>query len=67
VELTKQNCYALLALGRITGGEESFLNVLDADDLVRLGLADRYGKGQFALTQKGHEALTRLLRANEIR
>ena len=51
---------ALLALKRISGGEITFLNVLDADILVRKGLADRYGKGQFVLTDAGYALLKNL-------
>jgi hypothetical protein len=66
VELSKANTYALLALGRITEGKDSFLNVLDADDLVRLGLAYRYGKGQYILTQIGEDTLKKVIADNKI-
>lgn len=58
---TKQQ-KALLALGQISEGNEVFLNVLDADELVILGLADLFGKGQFVLTDNGWKELN-LLRA----
>jgi hypothetical protein len=66
VELTKANIYALLALGRITQGQDSFLNVLDADDLVRLGFANRYGKGQYTLTEVGEVFLKKVIADNKV-
>ena len=66
MELSKPNINALLALGRITEGKESFLNVLDADELVRLGLANRYGKGQYTLTLSGEEILKKLIQDNKV-
>lgn len=66
MELTKANIYALLALGRIIEGKQSFLNVLDADDLVRLGLAHRYGQGQYTLTELGEGTLKKLIVDNKI-
>jgi hypothetical protein len=58
--LTKSNCYTLRTLGRISRGEETFLNVIDADKLVEIGLAERFGKGQYVLTAKGEETLSHL-------
>lgn len=55
--LTERELLALLALKKITSGEVTFLNILDADILVSKGLADRFGKGQFILTDRGYEAL----------
>lgn len=52
---------ALLALGKLSEGKEAFLNVIDADELVELGLADRFGKGQFVLTEQGREHLKRVV------
>lgn len=61
-ELSLRLQAALLALGRLSSGCQAFLDVLDGDALVRLGLADLYGKGQFVLTVKGEEMLDRLRR-----
>jgi hypothetical protein len=66
VELTKANIYALLGLGRIAEGKQSFLNVLDADDLVRLGLANRYGSGQYTLTELGEDTLKKVIADNKV-
>jgi hypothetical protein len=57
MELTERQRRALQALGRISAGEAAFLSILDADDLVGLGLADRYCKGEFTLTDAGRELL----------
>lgn len=61
--LSRENRAALLALGRISEGYASFLNVIDADELVRLGLADRYGAGQYTLTRTGEETLRMMARS----
>jgi len=55
--LTKSNCYTLRTLGRICRGEVTFLNVIEADKLVELGLAERFGKGQYVLTARGEDVL----------
>ncbi len=52
---------ALLALGKLSEGKAAFLNVTDADELVKMGLADRFGKGQFVLTDQGRERLKRVI------
>jgi hypothetical protein len=57
IQLTERERAALLALHRITNGEQAFINVPDADLLVRKGLADLYGKGQYVLTAKGESFL----------
>jgi hypothetical protein len=51
--LTEREHKALLALAKISSGQQTFLNVLDADMLVRKGLADIFGKGQYVLTEQG--------------
>ncbi|MDF3023697.1 MAG: hypothetical protein K0R10_1058 [Alphaproteobacteria bacterium] len=58
-QLSETEWRALRALGRISAGMATFLNVIDADALVRLGLAERYGKGQFTLTDAGRDLLDR--------
>lgn len=58
--LTARELTALLALKKISDGQVTFLNVLDADMLVRKGLAERFGKGQFVLTERGLE-LTKMM------
>lgn len=55
--LTESELRALRALARLSEGEAAFLNIPDADRLVELGLADRYGTGQFVLTDAGREFL----------
>ena len=52
-ELTIREKNALLALGKISAGQQAFLNVIDADILVKKGLAERFGKSQFMLTDRG--------------
>lgn len=59
-ELTAPERRALLALEKLTAGEETFLNVIDADALVRKGLAELFGKGQFILTDQGYRLLDTL-------
>lgn len=50
---------ALRALGKLSAGMPTFLNVVDADALVLRGLAERYGAGQFVLTDAGRDLLDR--------
>ena len=57
MKLSSDQLRAIRALERITMGEECFLNISDADQLVELGLADRFGKGQFVLTEAGRQLL----------
>lgn len=59
-QLTKDEVRALLALKSISEGKDAFLNVIDGDNLVRKGLAELFGKGQFVLTAEGEEALKKL-------
>jgi len=66
-ELTSQERRALEALSRITAGDTTFLNVVDGDALVRKGLAELFGKGQFVLTDQGHQALEILHRGGSQR
>ncbi|MEZ0260087.1 MAG: hypothetical protein ACAH80_03715 [Alphaproteobacteria bacterium] len=62
MDLTQAELRALLALGRISNGEENiFLNILDADRLVTKKLAERIGKGQYILTDEGHAMIAGLL------
>jgi len=58
--LTEREKNALLALAKITSGQQTFLNVLDADLLVAKGLADLFGKGQYVLTDDGRDFLMHL-------
>lgn len=58
--LSQRELLALLALKKISGGGTAFLNVLDADLLVNKGLAERFGKGQFVLTEEGSALIKKL-------
>lgn len=59
MQLTESEWRALRALGNISGGNTTFLNVVDADVLVLKGLAERFGLGQFVLTDQGRDLLAR--------
>lgn len=59
-DLSPRELAALVALQKISAGESCFLNVLDADLLVRKGLAEMFGKGQFILTDEGHDLLKKI-------
>lgn len=59
MQLTESEWRALRALGKISDGNPAFLNVLDADALVQKGLAERFGLGQFVLTDLGRGLLAR--------
>ncbi len=59
MQLTESEWRALRALGTISGGNPAFLNVVDADALVVKGLAERFGLGQFVLTDQGRDLLAR--------
>lgn len=58
MELTERQLRALKSLGEISAGKQTFLNVIDADELASLGLAERFGKGQFVLTSSGVQLLS---------
>jgi len=60
LSLTERERKALLALARISSGQQTFLSVLDADLLVAKGLADLFGKGQYVLTDEGRAFLSGL-------
>jgi len=60
LKLTEREARALFSLARISCGEQAFLNVLDADDLVKKGLAEIFGKGQYVLTDAGEALLAKL-------
>ncbi|HWR53954.1 MAG TPA: hypothetical protein VN428_22775 [Bryobacteraceae bacterium] len=60
LQLTAVEKAALLALGKISAGERAFLNVIDADSLVHMGLAESFGMSQFALTEQGRSLLDKL-------
>lgn len=57
MQLNDREQRALLALGKISAGQVAFLNIPDADILVRKGLAELFGKGQYILTEKGRAIL----------
>lgn len=59
MQLTESEWRALRALGDISAGNTTFLNVVDADVLVLKGLAERFGLGQFVLTDQGRDLLAR--------
>jgi len=56
-DLTEAQLRALHALGRMSNGMAAFLNIIDADQLVSLGFAEKIGKGQFILTEKGRTTI----------
>lgn len=60
MDITAAELRALLALGKLSRGQDAFLNVIDADLLVDRKLAERIGKGQFILTEEGLALLARL-------
>ncbi len=59
MQLTEPEWRALRSLGKISDGTTTFLNVVDADGLVMKGLAERFGIGQFILTDQGRVLLAR--------
>lgn len=59
MQLTEAEWHALRALGDISDGNVTFMNVVDADALVAKGLAERFGLGQFVLTDQGRALLAR--------
>lgn len=59
MHLTDSEWRALRALGAISDGNPTFLNVEDADLLAVKGLAERFGLGQFVLTDQGRDLLAR--------
>ncbi len=59
-DLSPRELAALLIIKKISLGEIHFLNVLDADLLVERGLAERFGKGQFILSDQGRELLKQI-------
>jgi hypothetical protein len=62
MQLSESEWRALRALGTISDGSTTFLNVGDADLLVMKGLAERFGLGQFVLTDNGRDLLSRARR-----